>query len=132
MNHMHSQNAKLAAATAEIIALRNGLSDLIAYVQSPKFSAPDNYYNPSDIVTRAREIAGAADVAYAAEWRTTVCRLTGHDYATLPLAHPSTGKRMARMCQRCAAVEALPCDCGADGPNPYHLMRCATRTEAQP
>lgn len=55
MNHILAQQKEIAGLKAEVEGLREGLRDLLIYVNSPKFHS-EPHVSTADIVLRVREI----------------------------------------------------------------------------
>jgi hypothetical protein len=67
-NHINNLTDQLASLTAERDSLLEGLTDLLAYLQSEKFAGPGpltGYVNTADIVVRVAEMRSNASLAGA-------------------------------------------------------------------
>lgn len=70
MNYIQQLRADKAALLREVSALRDGLNDLRAYMQSPKFRCGDrldSYVNIADVLAYLRNAESAGSVARESE-----------------------------------------------------------------
>jgi hypothetical protein len=64
--YVRQLDSERRASQAEVRALRAGMLDLVAYLNSPKFHAPSDrmgYVNVNDVLLRMDEFSTAATVA---------------------------------------------------------------------
>lgn len=70
MNYIEQLRADKLALQREVSALRDGLNDLRAYMQSPKFRCGhrlDSYVNVADVLAYVRNAENAGTVARESE-----------------------------------------------------------------
>lgn len=63
MHYSEKLKAQIEAQRAVSEAYRTGISELVAYLQSDKFRAPDNMVNVNDVLLRINEFKQAVLLA---------------------------------------------------------------------